>query len=158
MEDVLLGLTPSIRRYNLNFSLIYVVEITEPFISVFKILIDKTEPININLDSSYMFLTVPACFFTLLLNICVLMIIWKKEKTRVNQLMMMGCMVNIIYSPLGLVQYSSLYRGLGLEVYCSPHLMLSFSSLVLNRLLPVAIGMFRYDYFKNGVDPFRCCT
>ena len=41
VEDVLLGLTPSIRRYNLNFSLIYVVEITEPFISVFKILIDK---------------------------------------------------------------------------------------------------------------------
>ena len=79
-----------------------------------------------------------------MLNMSVLMMIWKKEKTIVNQLMKLGCLVNIIYSSLGTFQQSPYYRSMGLEVYCFPHLMISFTAVVFNRLLPVAIVVFRY--------------
>ena len=109
-----------------------------------EIFIENTETINIRkIGLSFMFLTIPMYFVTILLNMSVLMILWKKEKTIVNQLMKLDCIVNIMYSSLGTFGLSPYYRGFGLEVYCFLHMALSYGSVVFNRMLPVAIVVFR---------------
>ena len=108
-----------------------------------EIVIEDTEIMNRKIEFSFMVFTIPMYAVTLLLNMSVLMILWKKEKTIVNQLMKLDCIVNIMYSSLGTFGLSPYYRGIGLEVYCSPHMALSYATLVCNRLLPVAIVVFR---------------
>ena len=108
-----------------------------------EIVLENTEIMNRKLPLSFMLLSIPMCMVTLLLNMSVLMILSKKENTIVNQLMKLDCIVNIMYSLLGTFQQSPCYRSLGMAVYCYPHMMLSFASVVFNRLLPVAIVVFR---------------
>ena len=120
-----------------------VIRLEAEMFSMAEILIEKTEIINRKFPFSFMFLTIPTCMVTVLLNMSVLMILSKKEKTMVNHLMKLDCIVNIMYSSLGTFQQSPYYMGLGLEVYCYPHLMLSVTFVVFNRLLPVAIVVFR---------------
>ena len=105
--------------------------------------IENTEIVNRKLEFSFMYFTVTMCMVTLVLNMSVLMILWKTEKTIVNQLMMLDCFVNIMYSLLSTFQQSPYYRGLGVEVYCYPHLVLMLASIIFNRMLPVAIVVFR---------------
>ena len=66
---------------------------------------------------------------TILLNMSVLTILRVKEKTVVNQLMMIDCII-ILYIPLSTFAQSPYFRGLGVEVYCYIHLLLSFCSTV----------------------------
>ena len=120
-----------------------VIRLEAEMFSMAEILIEKTEIINRKFPFSFMFLTIPTCMVTVLLNMSVLMILSKKEKTMVNHLMKLDCIVNIMYSSLGTFQQSPYYMGLGLEVSCYPHLMLSVTFVVFNRLLPVAIVVFR---------------
>ena len=108
-----------------------------------EIAVENTEIMNEEIEFSFLFLTIPMCMVTQLLNMSVLMMLWKKEKTNVNNLMKLDCIMNIINSYLGTFQQSPYYRSLGLEAYCYPHMMLTFASVVFNRLLPVAIVMFR---------------
>ena len=115
---------------------------TEMFSAV-EIPFESTEMINEKIEFSFMFLTIPMCTVTLLLNMSVLRMLWKKEKTIVNNLMKLDCIVNIINSCLGTFQQSPYYRSLGLEAYCYPHMMLTYASGGFNRLLPVAIVVFR---------------
>ena len=115
---------------------------TEMFCAV-EILLENTEMINKKKEFSFMFLKIPMCMVTLLLNMSVLMMLWKKEKTIVNNLMKLDCIMNIINSYLGTFQQSPYYRSLGLEAYCYPHMMLAYASVGFNRLLPVAIVVFR---------------
>ena len=119
---------------------------------------ENTEVINRRFEFSFMYLTIPGYIGTLLLNMSVLMILRKKEKTIVNQLMKLDCIVNMVYSTLGTFQQSPCYKSFGLEMYCYPHMMLAYASVVFNRLLPVAIVVFRYfDFIQNTpgtrVDP-----
>ena len=108
-----------------------------------EIAIENTEFMNSKFELSFMLLTMPILMATLLLNLSVIVVIWKKEKTIVNQLMTMECIVNISYSSLATFQISPYYRGLELEAYCYPHLMLSITFVIFNRLLPVAIVVYR---------------
>ena len=112
-----------------------------------EIAIEKTELVNIEIEASFMIFTIPMCMMTLLLNMSVVKILWKKEKTIVNQLMMLDGMVNIVFASLGTFQQSPYYRGLEWLFYCYPHLMLTYASGICNRLLPVAIGVYRYHSF-----------
>ena len=105
--------------------------------------IEKTEIVNRNMEFSFMYLTIPMGMVTLLLNMSVLMILWTKEKTTVNQLMMMDCIGNIMFSFMSTFQQSPYFRGLGVEVYCYSHMVLSFALPLFNRLLPIAIVVFR---------------
>ena len=108
-----------------------------------QIVMENTQIMNRKLPLSFMLLSIPMCMVTLLLNMSVLMILSKKENTIVNQLMKLDCIVSIVYSSLGTFQQSPCYRGLSVAVYCYPHMMLSFASVVSNKLLPVAIVVFR---------------
>ena len=73
----------------------------------------------------------------------VLMMLWKKEKTVVNQLMTIDCIMNILSTSLSTFQQSPYYRGFDVEVYCYINLMLAMCCMVFNRLCPVAIVVFR---------------
>ena len=104
--------------------------------------IGKTEIVNWNFEFSFMYFTVPIYIATLLLNMSVLIILWKTEKTIVNQLIMLDCIVSIMLSSLYTFPY---YRGLGMEAYCYSHLVLFWASVACNRLLPVSIVVYRYE-------------
>ena len=107
------------------------------------VVIENTEIVNKTLDFSFMCFTVPFGLITLLLNVSVLMKLWKKEKTIVNQLMMMDCIMNIMYSHLSTFQQSPYFRGLDMEAYCNFHLVLAYVFMLFNRLCPVAIVGYR---------------
>ena len=112
-------------------------------ISTANIVVENTVAMNRQFGFSFMIFTISVCLGIILVNLSVIKILWKEERTIVNQLMMLDSMVNLVYSSLATFQQSPYYRGLGLEVYCFPHLMLSFATLIFNRLLPVSIVVFR---------------
>ena len=100
--------------------------------------------VNSNLDLSFMFFTFPVLIVTLLLNICVLMILWPAERTTVNQLIILDSINDIMFSSLFTFQQSPFYQGLGVEVYCYLHLVIYWTCAMSNWLLPVSmlyIGM-----------------
>ena len=108
------------------------------------IYIENTDIVNQNIESSFMLFTTPVFMVTLLLNIGVLMNVWTAERTTVNQLIFLGSVNNIMFSCVSTFQQSTFYRGLGVEAYCYPHLMLYWTFGMCNRLLPVAIVVYRY--------------
>ena len=105
--------------------------------------IENTEIVNKKLEFNFLGFTIPSGLITALLNMSVLMMLWKKEKTVVNQLMMIDCIMNILSTALSTFQQSPYFRGLDVEVYCYFHLLLSFCCVLYNRLCPVAIAVFR---------------
>jgi hypothetical protein len=107
--------------------------------------VEDTVIINRTIDHSFMFFTVPVYVVTLLLNTCVLMILWPAESTTVNQLIILDSINDITFSSLSTFQQSPFYQGLGVEVYCYLHLIVYWTSGISNRLLPVSIAVYRYD-------------
>jgi hypothetical protein len=105
--------------------------------------IENTEIVNKKLEFNFLCFTIPSGLITALLNMRVLMMLWKKEKTVVNQLMMIDCIMNILFSFLYTFRQSPYFRGLDVEVYCYFHLLLAFCCFEFNRLCPVAIAVFR---------------
>ena len=112
--------------------------------STAEIALENTEIMNKKFEFGFLLLTIPMCLLTLALNMSVLMMLWKTEKTIVNQLMKLDCIVNIVFSCLGTFQQSPFFRSLGMEVFCFPHIMLIYATGIFNRLLPVAIAVFRW--------------
>ena len=106
--------------------------------------VEDTVIVNWNLDPSFMFFTVPVYVVTLLLNICVLMIMWPAESTIVNQLIILDSVNDITFNSLSTFQQSPFYPGLNVEFYCYLHLVVYWTSAVSNRLLPVSIAVYRY--------------
>ena len=113
------------------------------------IYIENTKIVNWNLEFTFMYCTVPVFLVTLLLNTGVLGILWKMEKTMVNELIMLDCMVNIMFSIISTFQQSPFYRGMDADVYCSIHLVLFFATSSCNRLIPVSIAIYRYDIWHS---------
>ena len=101
--------------------------------------------VNWNLDPSFMFLTVPVFFVTLLLNICVLMILRSAESTIVNKLIILDSINDITFSFISLFSQSPFYQGIGVEFYCSLHLVIYWTCAMCNRLIPVSIAVYRYE-------------
>ena len=85
---------------------------------------------------------------------CVLGILWRMEKTIVNDLIMLDCMVNIMISTISTFQQSPFYRGMDVDVYCSIHLMLFFATSGCNRLIPVSIVIYRYSNTRKYFSLF----
>jgi hypothetical protein len=106
---------------------------------------EDTVIVNWNLDHSIMFFTVPVFLVTLLVNTCVLMIMWQAESTAVNQLIILDSINDIILSSLSTFHQSPFYQGLGVEFYCYLHLFISWTSTMCNRLIPVSIAVYRYE-------------
>ena len=105
--------------------------------------IENTVIVNNTFEFNFMYFTIPLGLISAVLNMSVLMMLWKKEKTVVNQLMMIDCIMNVLFSFLYTFQQSPYFRGLDVEVYCYFHLLLAFCCGVFNRLCPVAIAVFR---------------
>ena len=108
------------------------------------LIMEKTEIINMNIQFSFMFYLIPIYIITVILNLSVLILLGKSEKTIVNRLMKLDCMISILYATLGSFHQSPFFKGLGWDVFCFSHTMLSYGTVVFNRLLPVAIATFRY--------------
>ena len=108
-----------------------------------KLGIENTQIINKSYEFGFMFFTIPIFLVNVVLNMAVMKILWKEENTIINQLMMLDSMVNIVYSSLGTFQQSPYFRGMDLQVFCYPFLVLTFFSLSINRLMPVTIVIFR---------------
>ena len=70
------------------------------------------------------------------------------ENMTVNKLMKLDCTVNTMYVLQSTFQLFPFFRGLGEELYCFPHLVVTVAFAVLNRILPVAIVAFRSVTFK----------
>ena len=105
--------------------------------------IENTQIVNNKLEFNFLYLTIPLGLMTILLNLRVLMMLWVKEITPVNQLMKIDCIMNILFAFLSIFQQSPYFRGLDVEVYCDFHLILVFWCVIFNRLCPVAIAVFR---------------
>ena len=105
--------------------------------------LENTEIVNWNLEFSFMYFTVPVFIITLLLNMSVLVTVLKTEKTIVNKLIMVDSIINILLSTISTFMQSPYYRGLGVDVYCSFHLICFFFFTACNRLIPVAIVLNR---------------
>ena len=105
--------------------------------------IENTVIVNNTFEFNFMYFTIPLGLISALLNMSVLMMLWKKEKTVVNQLMTIDCIMNILSTSLSTFQQSPYYRGLDVEVYCYINLILAMCCMVFNRLCPVAIVVFR---------------
>ena len=103
------------------------------------LIMEKTEIINKNIQFSFMFYLIPVYIITVILNLSVLIMLGKSEKTIVNRLMKLDCMISILYAT-----QSPFFKGIGWDVFCFSHTMLSYGTVVFNRLLPVAIATFRY--------------
>ena len=69
-----------------------------------EIALENTEIMNKKFEFSFLLLTIPMCMVTSVLNMSVLMMLWKTEKTIVNQLMKSYCFVSIVFSSLGRFQ------------------------------------------------------
>ena len=116
--------------------------------------IENTEIVNWNLKFAFMYLTVPVFLIILLVNMGVLGILWRMEKTIVNELIMLDCIVNIMFSIISTFQQSPFYRGMDVDVYCSIHLMLFFATSGCNRLIPVSIVIYRYSNTRKYFSLF----
>ena len=67
-----------------------------------------------------------------------------KESTTVNTLMLMDCLAAVPLAVIGAFQQSPLYRGINSVYYCLPHLVLYTALTIFNRMVPVAIVLFRF--------------
>ena len=105
--------------------------------------LEDTELVNRKLPLDLMFSVIPTSFLILALNGSVLMKLWDCERTTVNQLMRLDSMVNMFLMCLCTFQLSPPFIGLGSHLYCAAHQALYTASALFNRLVPVAIVMFR---------------
>ena len=107
--------------------------------------IESTQIVNKSyFEFEHMFITITICLMTIVLNMAVMKILWKEEKTIINQLMILDSMVNIVSTFLVTFQQSPYFRGLGVQAYCYPNLVVVTACIIFNRLLPVSIAFFRY--------------
>ena len=95
------------------------------------------------LELSFMYICVPVLLLIYMLNITVVRILKGQEKTIVNQLMKLDCIVSILFSSLTTFQQSPLYRGMAVEFYCLIHNILFYTFFSLHMLIPVAIVFIR---------------
>ena len=107
------------------------------------IVLEQMVIVNEKFSYSFLGILIPICLLTLYLNLYMLTVLWKKDKTIVNQLMMAELIINILFSLLGTFQQSSFYRGLDCKIYCYIHLVCKYIFLTFNRLVPVAIAIYR---------------
>ena len=107
------------------------------------IVFEQMEMVNEKFSYSFLGILIPICLLTLYLNLYMLAVLWKKDKTIVNQLMIAELIINILFSLLGTFQQSSFYRGLDCKPYCYLHLVCKYLFLTFNRLVPVAIALYR---------------
>ena len=80
------------------------------------LIMEKTEIINKNIQFSFMFYLIPVYIITVILNLSVLIMLRKSEKTIVNRLMKLDCMISILYAT-----QSPFFKGIGWDVFCFSH-------------------------------------
>ena len=103
--------------------------------------IENMEIVNRRVELSFMCFTVPVWLLIVLLNSSVIMKLWKSKQTIINQFMLLDCAVSILYSSLSTFQQSPFYGDM--EVYCIFNLGILMTCMMSNRILPVAIVLFR---------------
>ena len=105
--------------------------------------LEDMDLVNRKLPVDLMLYVVPTSLLVLALNGSVLVRLWDCERTTVNKMMRLDSMVNMILMGLCTFQLSPPFIGLGSHVYCAPHVSLYTALTVFNRIVPVAIVMFR---------------
>ena len=102
-----------------------------------------TEIVNEGVDWWFMYFTIPVWVVTLLLNLCVITMLWE-NKTMINQYMILDCSVSVVYSSLSTFQQSPYFVGLSSDVFCIVHMTLLMCCTQANRLLPIIIALYRW--------------
>ena len=115
--------------------------------------LEEMEMVNENYDITFLGILIPICLLTLYLNLYMLTMLWKKDKTIVNQLMETELIINILFSVLGTFQQSPFYRGLAYQLYCYPHLFCKYLFLIFNRLEGLSL-----NFGSSSEFPFAQCN
>ena len=107
-------------------------------------------------DSLYLWLALPLFLLTFTLNTwAVVVIIMKKEKNGMNEMIIWDCIVKIFVFAIILLVYASSFSVLGnnrvARILCTLRAFLSTFVFTFNRLVPVGIVLFRYIMVCHAV-------
>ena len=82
------------------------------FQSSFILTLEKTVEVNQPRDVAYIFTCLPILSITLIVNSLAVVVIWRKEQTGLNSLIIYDCLVNMVTMFLSLVHQSPWFVGL----------------------------------------------
>ena len=107
-------------------------------------------------DCLFLWLALPLFLLTFILNSwAVAVIIMKKEKNVMNEMIIWDCVVNIFVFAIILLVYASPFSVLGgnrvAQILCTLRAFLSTFIFTFNRLVPVGIVLFRYTMVCHAV-------
>ena len=106
-------------------------------------IMEDMEIINKGVEKHTMLITIVLYIIIAIINAAVLFILFNAEKTVVNILMMLDAIANTILSCLASLKQFPFFTGFAADTFCSAHIVLHLSLAVFNRLVPMAIALFR---------------
>ena len=81
------------------------------FESSYFLTLDKTVEVNQPRDNVYIFTCLPILFLALIVNSLAVVVIWRKEQTGLNSLIICDCLVNMVTMFLSVVHQSPWFIG-----------------------------------------------
>ena len=84
----------------------------DTFPSSFILTLEKTVEVNQPRDVAYIFTCLPILSIALIVNSLAVIVIWRKEKTGLNSMIIYDCLVNMVTMCLFLVNQSPWFVGL----------------------------------------------
>ena len=109
-----------------------------------------TDPVNQGLSAEFMAASSAVYLTTAVLNLLLVLLLARLDRTAVNLLMLMDCLTGCLHSGLAIVQHSTVFRGLDWPAYCAIHNTLMDFFILVNRSVPVAIAVYRYLLVCHG--------
>ena len=106
-------------------------------------IIENSEAVNFKDLTGDLVFTIPILVLTISINLYARNVISAKDKTLINTLLMRDCLVNIVCSVLQTFRYSP-WVFLEVEPLCATLIGVFASLAMFNRLVPIAIVVYRY--------------
>ena len=116
------------------------------FESSYFLTLDKTVEVNQPRDNVYIFTCLPILFLALIVNSLAVVVIWRKEQTGLNSLIICDCLVNMVTMFLSVVHQSPWFIGWP-RWMCQTYAFTQQSLITWNRLLPVGCCCILNQYF-----------
>ena len=112
---------------------------------------EDTELVNDPVEEETYWAKLANLAVTLAVNIAAAAVIWRKEDTPINRIMIWDCMINIITMLVTVVPSQKLNNA----YLCSIWIFCNTTLSLWNRLVPVGIAVFRYMLVCITV---QCCV
>ena len=110
----------------------------------------NTHPVNMGLSINFMVASSAVYLTTSGLNLFLVQLLARQDRTPVNLLMLVDCLAGSLHSGLAIVQHSTMFRGLDWPTYCAAHTAVMWLFILVNRSVPVAIAVYRYLLVCQG--------